>query len=114
MGHHAHAEAQGSPPSFLRPPLEGVTFYYLKLPGAENTLINRFALVGIASGPPGGPLASFPGIATHTYFRHEPSPPFLPPPPTGIDRAMERLHKAFLQWERDYDSLDIGPYLGFP
>lgn len=71
-------------------------------------------LIGIAAGPPSGPLLDVPGVATHTYFKGEPPPPLLPAPPAHIDRALERINSAFLQWERDYDALDIGSYLGFP
>lgn len=71
-------------------------------------------LIGIAAGPPGGFLADVPGVQTHTYFKGEPPPPLLPAPPPNIDRALERISDSFLQWERDYDALDIGAYLGFP
>lgn len=91
-----------------------MTAYFIKLPGSENFPIFRYMLIGIAKGPPGGFLLDVPGVQTHTYLKGEPVTPILPPPPTGIDRAYERISKGFLQWERDYDSLDIGAFLGFP
>lgn len=116
MADDAHAQASWQAPSFLTNDPLGVTVYYLKVPGSSGAgaLVSRFLVIGVNSGPPGGPLDGAPGVVSKTYFHGVPAGSVLPPAPPSIERMLRDAHHALDTYARWYDELSAESVLGLP